>query len=595
MAEMPSANKPEKQPTADPKLEKPSGGAASGSQGTAGAGKPAGASSTSSGSVAKVQGAKPATERPTPAKSKPAAGGPQYAGTPVTRAAAPQAAKAAPAGTEAQPMEEEPAARGFGSWFLLLPSWLISMVFHMVLVLILAIWVIPEPDRSGISRIIVPPPTKVEELEELREEPLEQIDVQSPVDMVVIAPDPTQVPELPKSDDLEAAAVKVDLENFGLVQAPRSDLLARVGTFYGSGLDGRGKGKGQLLRAGGGNEQSELAVAKALKWLAEHQMPDGGWNFNHAMAPSCQGKCRNPGSDVEARNAATGLALLPFLGAGQTHKQGSYQKTVARGLAFLVSRMQRSPQGGSLYEGGRGVMYSHGICAIALCEAYAMTKDRYLYEPAQAAINFIVYAQDPVGGGWRYQPRQRGDTSVVGWQIMALKSAHLAYLQVPPITVRKATQFLDSVQSNSGANYGYTDPGAGPATTAIGLLCRMMLGWKKETPALEMGVKWLSNQGPSINPGGGTANMYYNYYATQVLRHWEGELWEKWNLRMRDSLIQTQAKQGHEEGSWFFTGEHGTEVAGRLYCTAMATMILEVYYRHMPIYRTQAVEAQFPE
>ncbi len=491
--------------------------------------------------------------------------------------------------------EEAPPSRSFGSLFLLLPSWLISMVFHMVLLLILAIWVIPEPDRSGLSRIVVPPPTKVEELEEIREEPLEQINVESPVDTVVIAPDPTQVPELPKSDDLDAATVKVDLENFGLQQVPRSDLLAHRGTFFGSGLEGRGKGKGQLLRAGGGNEASELAVAKALKWLAEHQMPNGGWNFNHAMAPSCQGKCRNPGTETEAWNAATGLALLPFLGAGQTHREGKYKENVKRGLMFLVSRMQRSPQGGSLYEGGRGRMYSHGICAIALCEAYAMTKDKYLYEPAQLAVNFIAYAQDPVGGGWRYEPRQKGDTSVVGWQIMALKSAHLAYLQVPPITVRKAVQFLDSVQTNSGANYGYTDPGAGAATTAIGLLSRMMLGWKRETPALERGVQWLSNHGPNINPGAGTANMYYNYYATQVLRHWEGELWDKWNVKMRDSLIQTQAKQGHEEGSWFFTGEHGTELAGRLYCTAMATMILEVYYRHMPIYRAHAVEAQFPE
>jgi hypothetical protein len=591
MADTPSANKPEKQPNPDPKLEKPSGAGASGGKGSAAGAKPG--AGTSSSSAAKPQTAK-AASGPVQPSAKAVVQGAKPAEQKVTSAAASRPTKPAPSAPAPEMGEEEPR-RGVSALFLLVPSWLISMVFHMVLLLILALWVIPEPDRSGLSRIVVPPPSKIEELEEIREEPLEQpLNVETPLD-VVIAPDPTQVPEMPKADDMDAATTKVDLENFGLLQAPRSDLLARVGTFYGHGLEGRGKGKGQLLRAGGGNEASELAVAKALKWLAEHQMPNGGWNFNHTLAPSCKGQCRNPGTETEAWNAATGLALLPFLGAGQTHKEGKYKQTVARGLMFLVSRMQRSPQGGSLYEGGRGRMYSHGICAIALCEAYAMTKDRYLYEPAQAAVNFIVYAQDPVGGGWRYEPRQKGDTSVVGWQIMALKSAHLAYLQIPPITIKKASQFLDHVQSNSGANYGYTDPGAGPATTAIGLLCRMMLGWKKETPALERGVQWLSNQGPNINPGGGTANMYYNYYATQVLRHWEGELWDKWNVKMRDSLIQTQAKQGHEDGSWFFTGEHGTDVAGRLYCTAMATMILEVYYRHMPIYRTQAVEAQFPD
>jgi hypothetical protein len=234
-------------------------------------------------------------------------------------------------------------------------------------------------------------------------------------------------------------------------------------------------------------------------------------------------------------------------------------------------------------------MYSHGICSIALCEAYAMTHDKGLYAPAQQALNFIAYAQDPVGGGWRYQPRQAGDTSVVGWQIMALKSGHMAYLQVPPITVKKASIFLDTVQANNGANYGYTDPGSGPATTAIGLLCRMYLGWKQENPALQRGAKWVANQGPS--PG----NMYYNYYATQVMHHLEGDLWKQWNAVMRDQLVKAQSQQGHETGSWFFaSGDHGATRGGRLYCTAMATMVLEVYYRHLPIYRKQSTEESFP-
>lgn len=577
MADTSPANKPEKQAQPDAKAEKPVGASGAGAaKGASGGAKPGGMAAGGPTAKPKIAaGAKPGGAAPRPA----------------------QAAKPTPsaAATLQETPTEEASSHWFHNAFLVVPSWLVSMVFHMVLLLILAIWMVPEPEKISSSRIVVPPPSKVEELEEIREEPLENIQVESPVDTVVVAPDPTKVPELPSADDMDAAAVKIDLDNFGMEKAFRSDLLARVGTFHGSGLDGRGKGKGQLLQTGGGTKESELAVARALKWLAEHQLPDGGWSFNHALAPGCKGQCRNPGTEVEARNAATGLALLPFLGAGQTHKDGKYKETVRKGLYFLIARMQNSPQGGSLYEGGRGVMYSHGIGAITLCEAYAMTRDKGLYQAAQQAVNYIVYAQDPVGGGWRYQPRQKGDTSVVGWQIMALKSAHMAYLQIPPTTIKKASQFLDSVQSNSGSNYGYTDPGAGPATTAIGLLCRMMLGWKKENVALERGVQWLSQQGPSINPGGGTANMYYNYYATQVLRHWEGELWDKWNVKMRESLIQTQAKQGHEEGSWFFTGEHGTDIAGRLYCTAMATMILEVYYRHMPIYRTQAVDAQFPD
>ena len=205
------------------------------------------------------------------------------------------------------------------------------------------------------------------------------------------------------------------------------------------------------------------------------------------LPPMQRDSAATPGTSAEARNGATGLALLPFLGAGQTHKKGKYKSQVKAGLYFLVNQMKVNANGGSLYESG-GSMYSHGIGSIVLCEAYAMTHDKSLYAPAQQALNFIAYAQDPVGGGWRYSPRQAGDTSAVGWQIMAMKSGHMGYLRIPPVTVQKAFRFLDSVQANNGAHYGYTDPAANrDATTAVGLLCRMYLGWKKDNPALERG------------------------------------------------------------------------------------------------------------
>jgi hypothetical protein len=103
--------------------------------------------------------------------------------------------------------------------------------------------------------------------------------------------------------------------------------------------------------------------------------------------------------------------------------------------------------------------------------------------------------------------------------------------------------------------------------------------------------------GPSIHNdrhAAGQNNMYYNYYATQVLHHVGGYPWEQWNAVMRDYLVKTQAKAGHEEGSWYFDGDDmGSRNGGRLYCTAMAAMILEVYYRHLPLYRQQSVLDEF--
>ncbi|MGH7140561.1 MAG: hypothetical protein ACREHD_32910, partial [Pirellulales bacterium] len=183
-------------------------------------------------------------------------------------------------------------------------------------------------------------------------------------------------------------------------------------------LNGRGAAaRGQLALAGGGTPASEDAVSRGLRWLQAHQHADGSWRFDLKLAP-CEGRCSDSGSEVSA-SGATGLALLAFLGRGETHLEGDYQQNVQRGLYFLTSQMLITSQGGDLRASGN--MYSHGIASIALCEAYAMTHDKALEPYAQKAIDFIISAQDQRGGGWRYVPGIPGDTTVSGWQVMALK------------------------------------------------------------------------------------------------------------------------------------------------------------------------------
>lgn len=482
----------------------------------------------------------------------------------------------------------------------MVPSWLVSMIVHLVALVLLACIVQEQPLKERPPQVVATVDENAD-LDELAaaDELVKPVDQGAsellPPDSMPVASTEMTLPTVGGSlDSVPAAAV--ELGDAGLELAPKSDLLSPVGSSAASSnpLAGRTANRSALVAAGGGNDASERAVAAGLKWLAEHQLPDGGWSFAHGLAPACHNQCRNPGALVQARVAATGLALLPFLGAGQTHKSGRYQKVVRSGLYFLINRMRVNSQGGSLMDIGN--MYSHGIASIALCEAYAMTHDKGLYSPAQQAVNFICFAQDPQGGGWRYQPRQKGDTSVLGWQVMALKSGHMAYLRIPLATVKKAGEFLDYVQSNGGATYGYTDPmpgpaimGTGDATTAIGLLCRMYLGWSHDHPALVKGVQWLARIGPD------KSNLYYDYYATQVMRHWEGDEWKQWNAVMRDMLVNSQAAMGHEAGSWCVEGLDTCTIAGgRLYCTAMATMILEVYYRHLPIYGKQSTGDNFP-
>lgn len=482
----------------------------------------------------------------------------------------------------------------FNAWMLAAlaaaPSWLVSMVFHVVLLLILALWAVGTEHRSNAPVLVA----QVQQ-EEVYEEDF---------DLKEILPIPPEPPELETEDvsfeevldfadasemEIEPSLVEIT-PGIGIKKMEIGENMLDIIGGHGNNPTG---GLGGWRNPGRRPPVSPViikAVNGSLGWLAEHQMRDGGWSFNHAACRRCGGQCRNPGSAAVARAGATGMAILPFLGAGQTHREGEYKNTIRNGLYFLVNRMKFDPRRGGSFHEPAGRMYSHGLAAIALCEAYAMTHDRQLHNPAQAAINFIVYAQ-AADGGWRYEPKQNGDTSVVGWQLMALKSGHLAYLRVPPGVVEGASRFFDKVQALDGAAYGYTSPAAGrQATTSIGLLCRMYLGWEKDRPALQAGADQLAAWGPRDD-------VYYNYYASQALMQLGGDRWEKFDEAMRKQLLDSQAKEGHETGSWFSktAAGHGNDRGGRLYHTAMNTMTLEVKFRNLPIYHNDAVDIPFEE
>lgn len=353
--------------------------------------------------------------------------------------------------------------------------------------------------------------------------------------------------------------------------------------------------KKALVRSEGGNSASEAAVAYGMRWLSKHQFPDGGWSFDHDAHADCKGQCSQAGTlKGGGRTGATGFALLAFLGGGHTHQNGEYQKEVKNGVEFLLRSAKQTPQGLDLCPEvvSNEKMYVHGLCTIALSELAALTKDNRVKAAATGAVNYIVTGQNPKTGGWRYShgTPDPGDTSVVGWQIMALKSAKNAKLTFPASSFKGAEQYLNAAQVEGGAKYVYdlNQKTPTPTMTAAALLCRMYLGWDRKNKALQDGVKYLAATKPAPN------NMYYNYYATQVLHHWGGDEWTTWNGQMRDQLIRTQktGKDGHMQGSWDLADPHGA-VGGRLYMTCLSVMTLEVYYRHLPIYKREGLKVEF--
>jgi hypothetical protein len=325
----------------------------------------------------------------------------------------------------------------------------------------------------------------------------------------------------------------------------------------------------------GGSAASEEAVARGLEWLARHQAADGSWRFDLAGC-RCDGACRNPGS-VRSTTAATGIALLPFLGAGQTHERGEYAQTVTRGVYYLMSRMQATTRGGDLSE---GTMYGHGVATLALAEALGMTGDRMLVPYVRDAVRFLETSQDMHGGGWRYLPGQPGDTTVTAWQLAALKSAALAGVEVPSPTIHGICEFLDRVQVRGGEGYGYLAPQDRSCTSAIGLLCRIYTAWPEQA-TVDRGLARLAARGPDREA------VYQNFYLSQALLLQEHAAWPRWNAKNRDQLVARQERLGHEAGSWAFA-DPDTAPGGRLGHTALAILTLEVYYRLLPIYTKEA-------
>ncbi len=409
-----------------------------------------------------------------------------------------------------------------------------------------------------------------------------------PLDPSEIDPEVVQLPDLITqfAPTLEAAELELPGNPRGSIISGISEAPSRLrGDYRQSPFSGRSAAsRAALLRREGGTAESEEAVERGLEWLARHQAPAGYWSLdirNHCTEGPCPGSA-SKSSDT----AATGLALLPMLGAGHTHLEpGRYRASVERGLRWLVSVQQPS---GELFLGGseNTRMYSHAIAAMAICEAYAMTQDPNLRGPAQGAIDFIVMAQNQVDGGWRYAPGMRGDTSVFGWQLFCLRSASLAGLTVPNNVVIGCSNYLDAAAADPlGATYSYTPGGRPrPVMTAEALLCRQYLGWRKSSRSLRAGAgevyKHLMTSGER--------NIYYWYYATQLLHNLGGETWKRWNRRIREELIQTQMTGDDcDRGSWspvIPEVDRWGQSAGRLYTTSLSLLTLEVYYRYLPLY-----------
>jgi hypothetical protein len=355
-------------------------------------------------------------------------------------------------------------------------------------------------------------------------------------------------------------------------------------------LAGRRGGHRSLLPEGGAGTES--AVEAGLEWLRIHQSPGGRWD--------CAGSgsdCGGPGGPL-FDPGVTGLALLAFLGYGETHKTPRYGAVVRNGLKYLKGIQDAEgcfgPRTSSHFT------YNHAIATLAMVEAYGLTLSPLFKSSAQNGVNFVLQCRNP-DLAWRYGVKpQDNDTSVTGWMVMALHSARGAGLDVEPAAFTGAMAWLDKATEPEYGRVGYTARGNGPcrtvklmqkfpgdkseSLTAIGVLARLVCGTKWDGELVKKGTDLCVKALPVWDEAAGTNDFYYWYYGTMAMFQVGGDPWNRWNEAMKKALVPNQRQDPADDrfGSWDPVDPWGAD-GGRVYGTAINVLSLEVYYRYARI------------
>jgi hypothetical protein len=495
------------------------------------------------------------------------------------------------------------------------PWFLIAFMLHVVGVAVASIvYYVHESatDDSTPTEISVaqaPPPVEQIQPPEIvdrnRDVPKLAYEEITPTDSTEFTPDDTDNPERGDTTDRDA-----DLFFLQSGDSPGGSAIAPNGPgYYGLAPSPRGghhPGGGKYGERFGDGKNSSAphrrineAVTAAFEWLRRHQDEDGHWDCDGFMKHDVDGApCTGPGNGANDVGV-TGLALLAFLGAGNTMREGPYRKNVRRGVRWLLE--QQNENNGLLgTNASQSYVYSHAIAATALCEAYGLSDMLpSLKKPAQQAVNFIAYARNPYGV-WRYEPRVTdGDTSITGWMVQALLSAKEFQLDVDDAALKSALVFFDGVSDPTTGAAGYTKPGEGSsravgkgdkfpnnrteALTAVVLLCRYLMHQDpKETRIMAPAAETIMRKPPVWNENDGSIDMYYWYYGSYAMYQVGGRQWITWSTKLTDAALKTQQKDGNAKGSWDPVDAWG-EDGGRVYSTAIMALCLEAYYRYAQV------------
>ena len=500
------------------------------------------------------------------------------------------------------------------------PWWMISILIHVLVVGAFVLLDTSEPIEEPKAMVTASQDDTMEEELEDTEEETEEIKEQD-----ITAEEPV-IKDEEISDHVETDNDLEHEESFGEseglsdapFEGPANNGTIGIGGGAGGAFKGRGGGR-DLGTGGGGRKKFDDAVDWALRWLAAHQSPNGGWeaaNFMHW----CDGK---PVQDASKRPdgagkalydcGVSGMSLCAFLGAGYTNRgKHDFARVVGMGLRYLKNI--QDPEGCFGPRSTQQYIYNHATSSLAMVEAYGMTGSPIFKGSAQRALDFIALSRNPYFA-WRYGIKPGdNDTSVTGWMMMALKSAKIinedavgrgkpAPLVIDESAFDGIKAWLQKVTDPDYGKVGYLTRGSGSARpqelldrfpaekseamTAVGMLARTFIGEDPDkTPVIKKGADLCVKLVPTWNTTDGSIDMYYWYYATLAMFQVGGKYWDKWKAGMEKAMVENQRKDTNfceYKGSWDPIGPWGPD-GGRVYSTACLALCLEVFYRYDKVF-----------
>jgi hypothetical protein len=314
---------------------------------------------------------------------------------------------------------------------------------------------------------------------------------------------------------------------------------------------------------------AQRAIDRGLKCLAASQRDDGGWGDGQ----------------YAGHVAVVALGGLAFLAGGHQTGRGAYGSVVTRAIRFVLSKEQSSPAGFLFNRSSHphGPMYGHGFGTMFLAEAHGTIADRDLRRRAREtlgrAVKLILDSQNGEGG-WRYQPqKETADISVTVCQVMALRAARNAGVEVPKSAVDKSVEYVRACQNTDGGFRYFKQGGFSQFPRSAAAIAALYSAGIYEDRAIERGLRYLAQFRPT---GGGSGRrdaeqnyLYGHYYAAQVMWTAGGRWWADWFPAVRDELIARSRFRG--DGAWI------ESMAGSDYATAMACIILQIPNNYLPI------------